>query len=238
MKNVILGAGQIANALKANINGESIMFDKGDWEALTDIDADILHICIPYSDMFTHIVETAERVFSPTVTIVHSTVKPGTSDKLKCLYSPVMGRHDDDFKNNVKLYRKFIAGDSGAYEVAKTVFNVTCEYWGENTTELEYSKIMSTSRMYWDLVYQKEIQRDCESLGFDFRNVYFRWTDNYNAGIRTNHPQWERPVFTKMDTEFPGGHCLKNNLDLLDNTITGMIKAWEKGIKYIVTDTQ
>jgi hypothetical protein len=146
-----------------------------------------------------------------------------------------MGRHEDDFINNVKLYRKMIAGDEKQYEIIKDQLKLKCEYWNENTTELEYAKVMSTTRMYWDLILNKEIAKDCDRYGFDFKNVYSRWTDNYNAGIEVSHWNWRRPIYTKMETEKPGGHCLQPNINLVDNDITMFIKAWEKEIMYIVS---
>jgi len=233
--NAILGAGQVANTLSNNIINDVKMYDVGEWEGENHIECNYLHIAIPYSDSFINIVENAERIFSPDIMIIHSTVAPGTTAQLGCLYSPVMGRHDDDFKNNVKLYRKFIAGEKEQYEKVSSLFNLQCEYWGDNTAELEYSKIMSTSRMYWALMFQKIMQNDCEKYGFNFVNTYNRWTDNYNAGIAIKHHNWQRPIYTRMETDQPGGHCLGNNIHLVDNEITTMIKAWEKGILYTVT---
>jgi hypothetical protein len=234
MKNYILGAGQIAKVLEKILCGEVKCFDKGQWEN-DYYDCDFLHIAIPYTKRFVNIIENAERVFSPTTTVIHSTVAPGTTERLKAVYSPVLGRHDDDFENNVKMYRKFLAGPRNACESAKDQFKLTTEYWGDNTNELEYAKIMSTTRMYWDLLFMKEMQKDCEKLGYDFIQAYNRWTDNYNAGIRNNHPKWERPIYTQMESNFPGGHCLRPNIHLVDNTITNTIKAWEKDLLYFVT---
>lgn len=231
--NCILGAGQVANTLKNNIHEPVKLFNKGEWEN-KNIECDFLHIAIPYTKEFINIIENAKKVFNADIIIIHSTVEPGTSKIFNCLYSPVLGRHDDDFSNNVKLYRKFIAGNVNDYKKIFDQFNLKCEYWGNNTTELEYAKIMSTTKMYWDLMFNKILDKDCQKNNFNYQNVYYRWTDNYNAGIRNNHPAWERSIYEKMETEKPGGHCLKPNIHLVNNDITKIIKAWEKGIKYIV----
>ena len=234
--NCILGAGEVANALKGNLNGEVKLYDVGEWEGQELIDCTFLHIAIPYSDRFISICEEAEKIFSPDILIIHSTVKPGTAKKLDCLYSPVTGRHDDDFSQNITLYKKFIAGNKSEYEQIKDQFKVSTEYWGENTSELEYAKIMSTTRMYWDLLFQKLLEKDCEKNGYDLMQVYYRWTDNYNAGIRVKHPRWERPIYTRMETDIPGGHCVHQNIPLVDNQITAFIKAYEKELIYHVTE--
>jgi len=231
--NCILGAGQVGEVLE-NLLENTKVYDIGQWEGEVHIECDYLHIAIPFTDSFMRTVENAERIFTPDIMIIHSTVSPGTSKKLSCLYSPIMGRHDDDFKNNVKMYRKFIAGDKGQFDTIKSEFKLEAEYWGDNTNELEYSKVMSTNRMYWDLILQKHMQDDCKTHGYDFTQVYTRWTDNYNAGIRVKHDNWARPIYSKMETDKPQGHCLGANIHLLDNEVTNYIKAWEKGILYTV----
>jgi len=233
--NIILGAGEVGSVLKESLHGAPKTYDKGQWEGETHIECDYLHIAIPYTENFKRIYEEAEKIFSPDIIVIHSTVKPGTSKDLQCLFSPVMGRHEDDFINNVRVYRKMFAGDKKQYNEIKGQFKLECEYWNENTSELEYSKVMSTTRMYWDLIFNKEIARECKKYGFEFNNVYARWTDNYNAGIELKHWNWKRPIYTEMIDKFPGGHCLRPNIHLADNEITMIIKAWEKDIAYIVS---
>jgi hypothetical protein len=234
MINCILGAGQVGSVIKYALKSHTDMFDVGEWE-YNEVDCDILHICIPYSKKFDKTIIKAVEVFKPKIMVIHSTVKPGTSKKFNCLYSPVLGRHSDDFENNSKLYRKMFAGSLDLYAVVKKEFNFNCEYWNEDTDELEFSKIMSTTRMYWELIYNKELSRQCKKLGFSFNNVYHRWTDNYNAGIEIKHWGWRRTQFNEMTDELPGGHCLRPNIHLVDNLITRIIVAWERTILYCVT---
>ncbi len=229
MKNCILGNGQVAGVL-LDIIPSSIAFDKREWEGLysTGDNCDCLHISIPYSDEFIKIVQQAKLIFNPDITIIHSTVKPGTSKQLSALYSPIIGRHGDGFTDSVLEYTKFIAGNRDEYLRILDEFP-DCELrnWGPNTDELEYAKIMSTTRMYWDLVFQKEMQNDCKKYNYDFDMVYSRWTRNYNDGIKLEHNNWRRPIYDKMETDRPGGHCLRPNIHLVDNVITKTIKDWE-----------
>jgi len=236
IKNIVLGAGQVANAIKNNLLTAPLVFDRGEWEK-THLKSEILHVTIPYSDDFERIIIKAIYNFDPEIIIIHSTVKPGTTEKLgkNVLFSPVLGRHSDEFSNNIQMYQKFFAGDPDCYEQVRHEFQLNSEFWGTNTGELEYSKIMSTTRMYWELLFTKSLEKDCKKNGYDFKQVHHRWTDNYNAGIRLKHPKWERTIYSMMDSDLPGGHCLRPNIHLVDNEITNYIKAYEKEILYIVS---
>ena len=228
MINCILGAGQVGNVLKDSLHGDINIYDIGEWEKLTDIKCDILHIAIPYGPKFKHTVITAKWAFKPKFTIIHSTVKPGTSKGIADLYSPIMGRHSDDFSENVRGYVKYFAGEYTAYTEVRAAFKLKTDYWSANTEELEYSKVMSTTRMYWDLIFQKEVQNDCELKGYNFEAVNRDWNMNYNNGIKQKHPHWLRPIYRRMETDTPGGHCLRPNIHLTDNEITKYIRKWEK----------
>jgi hypothetical protein len=230
MNNVILGAGEVANAIKANLIEKNVhMYDKGQWEQLS-LKHRFLHVAIPYSDKFIQIVQDAKKVFNPEFVVIHSTVKPGTSKKLKAVYSPVIGRHAHGLGNQLKAFRKFFAGVAVDAAAVMAQFDITTGYWERGTDSLEYAKIMSTTRMYFDLYFQKQIQKDCGKNGYEFEDVYTKWTRNYNKGTTVEHPEWSRPVYSFMETDFPGGHCLRPNIHLFDNKITQILREYEESI--------
>lgn len=228
---VILGAGQVGTAVLDNYIAPVRAYDKGQWEHLNGVVTDFLHICIPYSDQFIDIVDDAIEIFHPEVLMIHSTVKPGTTEKIKYnhkIYSPIMGRHKDDFSNNIKSYTKLMAGKDADCKRAMEKFNLSMGYWSDNFDELEFAKVMSTSYMFWNLIYQKVIFSECEKKGYDFHNVYEEWNHNYNTGISGNHPDWQRPVYHSDKNPIPGGHCLVPNTELVNNLITDLLKDWVK----------
>jgi hypothetical protein len=229
MNDVILGAGQVATAVLDNYISPVKAYDKGEWEHLTHLDSDFLHICIPYSEGFVDIVDDAIEVFNPNVVMVHSTVKPGTTREIgftEKIYSPIMGRHKDNFSQNIKAYTKLMCGSKSDCDKAMSKFNLTLGYWSGNWDELEYSKIMSTSGMFWNLILQKVIMADCEANGYDFHRVYTEWGKNYNQGIDGTHPDWKRPVYHPDKNPIPGGHCLVPNTELVNNFVTGILRDW------------
>lgn len=231
MNSIILGRGQVGNAISANINGDIQLFDKGEWEHIK-IKCDVLHICIPYSKQFIKITEHAINLFSPQILIIHSTVKPKTTKSIKFtkkLYSPVNGRHDDNFAENTRLYNKYFAGNESSFDfiIKNNIFKYKCAFIKCKPEQLEYSKIMCTNYMYWNLMYSNIIHDDCKKNGYDFRQVYTEWNINYNNGIEVLHHNWKRPVYTYVKG-LPGGHCLRPNIHLYDNKISKILKQYEK----------
>lgn len=223
MANIILGNGQVANAIKPYIF-DSKVYDKGEWEELEQFeDVETLNITIPYSEQFESIVSNAITVFSPDTLIIHSTVKPSTCNNLGCSYSPVLGRHENNFKIDVLKYKKMFSGAKSDYNtfIKNTKFEV--EYIGENTEELEFAKVMSTGYMFWNLIYEKTIFKICNERGYKFNNVYKRWNRNYNNGVKKD---WQRPIYTHDDNPLPQGHCLQPNAYLDDNFINDILKQW------------
>jgi len=188
--NVILGYGEVGKAITASLYDKPQIYDKGQWENIPDLTIKYLHICIPYTEDFGVIVDKAMGKFLPEVVIIHSTVKPGTTciTALNAIYSPVMGRHADVFEKNITRYVKYFAGDENLYDEVKKQFTLETQFWGINTSELEYAKVMSTTRMYWELYLQKIMQKDCAKYNYIFGDVYNRWTENYNKGISVDHP--------------------------------------------------
>lgn len=221
---IILGNGQISQALQSHIKFNHI-YDKGEWNNLPQTQINILHICFPYSEVFNLLVNEAITVFNPKTIVIHSTVPPGTSKKHNALYSPVMGRHENDFKKDIQRYNKFCAGTEDDFHNFMQNSKLNTVYTGTNTDQLEFAKIMSTGYMYWNLIYEKIIHKECTKRGYDFDFVYTKWNRNYNNGVKE---EWKRPIYTHDDNPIPGGHCLNNNIYLDDNFVNQLLKQWQE----------
>jgi len=222
---IILGKGQVANAISELLKDDVVMYDKGEWEN-KHLESDVVNICFPYSDEFKNLLEKATE--KGKFVVIHSTVKPDLDMRnVDLLYSPVTGRHDDDFASDIKNRVKFFAGDRYVYEKNKHYFDLETEYWGENKNELAYAKVMSTNYMYWNLVYEKALYNECQKHGYDHNKVYKRWNRMYNKGQEWLHPEWKRSIYDHVEDKKAGGHCLPANIHLVDNEITKILKEWE-----------
>jgi len=226
---IILGRGQAGKAVFDNYLEPPQVYDKGEWEDLDKVIVDMLHICIPFNDDFFGVIGKALYVFRCKILVIHSTVKPGTTRKIEHpnkVYSPIMGRHKDDFSKNIRAYNKILSGNEDDCHEVMGRFNLGMDYWGDNWDELEFAKVMSTAYMFWNLIYNKVIHKECNERGYDPKRVYNEWQRNYNTGISGTHADWKRPIYHYDESPIPGGHCLVPNLDLDNNLITSILKDW------------
>ena len=110
MRTLILGTGEIGTSLarvlsRAHVvygkdkEGEIKFFDFGSPVPATSKNDtwDVLNICYPPSKDFVKITKVYIAQYKPKVTIIHSTVAPGTT--IKCgpnvVHSPIHGKHPD-----------------------------------------------------------------------------------------------------------------------------------------------
>src|SRR5262245_30118849 len=112
---IVIGLGEVGRPLlellRGNHNVIGIDIDPVD----TDGECAVLHICYPFNDGF---VETTVRYiqqYGPQLTIINSTVMPGTTRTVFCrvphpiAYSPIRGKHFK-MKRDMMHYTKFIGG--------------------------------------------------------------------------------------------------------------------------------
>ena len=73
-----------------------------------------LHVCIPFNKNFIYNVMNLEKKFSPKSIVIHSTIKPGTTDslqkklKIPVIFSATRGVHKR-MQSDLKKYTKFFA---------------------------------------------------------------------------------------------------------------------------------
>jgi UDP-N-acetyl-D-mannosaminuronate dehydrogenase len=180
---------------------------------------DIMHVCVPCSkkEEFITIVRDYIERFRPRLTIINSTVPPGTSMELcktsneaQIAYSPIRGVHkgDDHMKWEIERWTKYIGGATGqAAEAAKRHF----EKVGLKTkvltssTETELAKLYETTYRAWMISCFQEMHRIAVHFNAKFDDAVDFLED-------THRERLDRPVM------FPGeigGHCLIPNAKLL-----------------------
>ena len=161
---------------------------------------DMIHICIPYHDEAQFLEALCDPKYR-TMTdylVIHSTVKEGTSDSLKAIYSPVRGVHHDMF-NCLKSFTKYYAWHEDLMEFEKRFpkcIRVT------DADKLERTKHVSTS-MYGAFM---SVQRYFQENHPYYKDFMFELNDKY--GIL--------PTYYNDKKEF-GGHCIVPNLDFLND---------------------
>jgi UDP-N-acetyl-D-mannosaminuronate dehydrogenase len=178
----------------------------------------VMHVCLPCKDQdkFVDIITGYATRFKPTLTIINSTVPPGTTmsvnDRCNCLaaHSPVRGVHEnpEHMRWELKRWTKYVGGaTSKAGEAAarhfkrlglKTQMLKSCR-------ETELAKLFETTYRAWMVTCFQEMHRIARYFGADFEQVVDFLADTHRVRL-------DRPIM------FPGaigGHCVIPNVKLI-----------------------
>ena len=197
------------------------------------IGVDILHICIPWSNNFIKIVQQEIKNIKPKLTIIHSTVAPGTIKKIggAVVHSPVRGVHPKLYQG-IKTFVKYIGADNKkagllAQKHLNSLDIKTKLFYPAITTEI--GKILDTTYYGVCIAWTGEMKEICDKLGVDFEKVVTDFNSTYNEGyIKLGKNNVVRPVLYPPQKGKPK-HCITPNADILGKYYNGVIlKLLEK----------
>ena len=174
---------------------------------------DVMHVCYPYRGA-DFIAATAAyiREYAPTMTIIHSTVVPGTTARVAeqtgeaVAYSPVRGKHTK-MREDLLAYTKFVAAADA--EVARRAAahlagaGLRPEVF-PSVNGLELAKLIETTYLGVLIAWAQEANRFCRTAGADYDDVMQMMRE-----IDYLPPVVFRPGFI-------GGHCVIPNTYLLE----------------------
>ncbi|MFA6898037.1 MAG: hypothetical protein WC250_01365, partial [Candidatus Paceibacterota bacterium] len=181
--NLVVGGGEVGSAINSILKGSEIFDIDPTKNSVSQKRYLNLHICFPYNRDFVKSVQKYQKQFKPSLTIIHSTVPLGTSDKLKAVHSPVRGIHPHLAKS-LKIFPKFFGGPKA--RLAAEIFDrvgvkILCTPKAETT---EAMKLWDTTIYGLNIILEKEIHKFCEDNSVDFDVVYTKANQSYNAGYR------------------------------------------------------
>jgi len=235
----ILGhLGEVGSALLKcyqDINIDAFTKDKND-KNLPELQ--ILNVCIPYSDNFESIVCDEIKQTQPLVTIIHSTVKPGTtrniatSTSTHVVHSPTRGSHPDLYRS-LKMFVKYIGSDSSAGSlVAEKHFQllkIPCKVISSSKAT-EIAKLLCTTYYGLCIAWHSTMKTICDDNNIDFSFID-EWNRTYNNGYAVlDNFNVIRPTLTPPPEGKIGGHCIIPNAELLksfysDSLIDALLKC-------------
>ncbi len=216
MEDIIIGMGEIGSALYEYFNNEKKIecdgFDLDESKCRKKHEFynqryETAHICFPYSINFQNQVKHYFKKYSPNYIIIHSTVEPKTTKSLQqvisipIIYSPVRGVHTRLIQDLMR-YPKWYACEK---EIENFYF---AQYFNKvirktSTEILERTKILcDTTYLGWLVAYRKMVDNAGE--------VYWDFAQEIHNVLGN------RPVMYN-DKKLIGGHCVKENLLLIDN---------------------
>lgn len=208
MKSLVIGNGEVGQAVFNTIKGHYDSYVRD----LEDIQIDgikVLHICYPDHDDFINTTINYISQYQPLLTIVHSSIKVGTSNRLSdtIVYSPVRGRHPK-LESDLKIYAKFIFSNSEPMrDLAYDYFDqcgIVC-YSFKNPAAGELLKLLSNIHMGLEIAWRQEVERVLVHYGVD-STIYEEWEQTYNDGyMKSGDDHLVRPL---MRPDPIGGHCI------------------------------
>lgn len=196
----------------------------------------ILHICIPFSDSFIEIVKKEISRINPKLTIIHSTIEPGTTKKIggMVVHSPIRGVHPHLYEG-IKTFVKYIgADDKKIGQVAKKhieSLGIKAKVFNSSTTT-EIGKILDTTYYGIVIAWHGEMKKIIDKLEVNFDEAVTHFNQTYNEGYKKlGKHNVVRPVLSPPNG-YIGGHCIIFNTKLLKKHINskavGLILDYEK----------
>lgn len=221
---LVVGFGEIGSAIFELLLEKKSKFNafKKDIEPLKLAEKiDIMHVNIPYSEKFEGIVISYINQFKPKLTIINSTVRPGTTERIfkktssLIVHSPCRGRHPF-IKEGLLKFVKFIGPASKkAGLLSKKHFEelgLKAELFS-NAVDSEVGKLFETTYYGLQIAFHQEMERLCGQYGADFSNAVKRFSETQTIDINHKIP---RPFFFPG---FIGGHCVMPNIEILKKDV-------------------
>lgn len=224
----ILGYGQVGKSIAKFYKNPKIK-DLNRDDNLGGVE--ILHICIPYSDDFVKIVSKEIEKIKPRLTIIHSTVAPGTTKRIAeqtnslVVHSPVRGVHPHLYEG-IKTFVKYIGADSRkAGRLAKKHLEdlglKTKVFYPSITTEL--GKLFSTTYYGLCIAWHGEMKKICDKEGVSFKKAVTDFNKSYNEGYKKlKKPNVVRPVLYPPRGGIVGS-CIIPNTEILKRNYNSLV---------------
>ena len=192
-----------------------------------------MNVCIPYQtdEQFISAVSSVVSEFNPELTIIHSTVVPGTTNILSditetlIVHSPVRGVHPNLYEG-IMTFVKFIGSETiEASEKAASHFDelgISTHICGSSRAT-EIGKLFSTTYYGMIIAWHGEMEKICQSMGISFNEAVTLFNETYNNGYKDlGKHDVIRPVLYPPKGGI-GGHCILPNVEILKRHSSSLV---------------
>ena len=235
-KDIVAGIGEIGKPILKLLSKHGVvvgfdsnpdLMDERKFEKYESLKTSFLHIAIPVTGKFINNVLKLYKKFQPECIVIHSTIKPGMTEKLQeklsipVIYSATRGVHKRMIYD-LKRYTKFfvISANAPRGKWATTRYAQSMKRCGVKTKKmskpetLELAKIIcDTSYLGWLVNYAQLSNVIAIEHGVDYDEMW-SFSDEIQEFLG-NRP--------KMYPSFIGGHCVIPNLNLINNESLNII---------------
>ena len=236
-KDVVAGIGEIGKSILKILSKDNIvvgfdlnpdLMDKRKIERYKNLKTSFMHIAIPVTGKFINDVLKLYKKFQPECIVIHSTIRPGTTEILQrklsipVMYSATRGVHKRMIYD-LKRYTKFfvISPNAPRGKWASSRYVKMMKHCGIKTKKmtkpetLELAKIIcDTSYLGWLVNYAQLSNMIANEYGVNYDEMW-SFTEEIQKFLG-NRP--------KMYPGIIGGHCVLPNLDLINNEKLDQIK--------------
>ena len=235
-KDIVAGIGEIGKPILKLLSKHGVvvgfdsnpdLMDERKFERYESLKTSFLHIAIPVTGKFINNVLKLYKKFQPECIVIHSTIKPGMTEKLQeklsipVIYSATRGVHKRMIRD-LKRYTKFfaISKDAPRCKWASVGFAKLMKKYNVKTKKmsrpetLELAKIIcDTSYLGWLVNYAQLSKRIAIEYEVDYDEMW-SFADEIHKFLG-NRP--------KMYPGYIGGHCVIPNLHLINNETLNLI---------------
>lgn len=227
---IVMGIGEIGRPLYELLNGvyEILPLDPIHYPDNEVAPCNFLHVCIPGElKTFKEAIKKVYLWSSPKYIIIHSTVVPGTIDKMQTefacpiIHAPVHGKHQNNqMKKDMLKYPKYLgmpysitAKESAELveHFAKAGFATIIPVAGVKNTE--WAKVLSTTIFGLQVAFAQEVERICDKFALDYDTVTHFFPIQEDA---------RGPIYPG----FIGGHCVMPNVKLIKEVHKSKLLDW------------
>ena len=236
-KDIVVGIGEIGKPILKLLSKSNIvvgfdlnhdLMDERKFQKYKNLKTSFMHIAIPVTGKFINNILKLYKKFQPECIVIHSTIKPGTTEKLQgklpipVIYSATRGVHKRMIYD-LKRYTKFfvISANAPRGKWASSRYVKMMKHCGIKTKKmtkpetLELAKIIcDTSYLGWLVNYAQLSNMIANEYGVNYDEMW-SFTEEIQKFLG-NRP--------KMYPGIIGGHCVLPNLDLINNEKLDQIK--------------
>src|SRR5688572_3930580 len=208
---VVVGLGEVGRPLFELVREKHHAIGVDIAPVTTDGTCGILHVCYPFNDRFVDLTVKYIEQYGPALTIINSTVAPGTTRAVHCVtgsalaYSPIRGKHVR-MKHDMLQYTKFVGGidHQSASRAAEHYASLGMKTKLLSSPEAaELAKLTETTYFGVLIAWAQEVERYCDRLQVEYTQVVSFYD--------------EIPFFppVRYSPGVIGGHCVMPNIEIL-----------------------
>ena len=236
-KDLVVGIGEIGKSILKLLSKDSIvvgfdlnpdLMDKRKIERYKNLKTSFMHIAIPVTGKFINNVLKLYKKFQPECIVIHSTIRPGTTEILQrklsipVMYSATRGVHKRMIYD-LKRYTKFfvISPNAPRGKWASSRYVKMMKRCGIKTKKMTKPETLELAKIICDTSYLGWLVNYAQLSNMIANEYEVNYDEMWSFTEEIQKFLGNRP---KMYPGIIGGHCVLPNLDLINNEKLDQIK--------------